>query len=117
MLPHQQEHHGREQAVERVEPGQPLARRLALDDGVCPYHVAGRGVAELEPQLEADGQLTYREVLTEAMRLLGASEGEEDESGTLNYIGAEQVKRAAALVRSGERISLALPWPPFSPMK
>ena len=27
---------------------------------------------ELEPQLEADGKLTYREVLTEAMRRLGA---------------------------------------------
>lgn len=33
---------------------------------------------ELEPQLEADGELTYREVLTEAMRHLGAPEGEED---------------------------------------
>jgi 2-haloacid dehalogenase len=32
---------------------------------------------ELEPQLEADGSLTYREVLTEAMRRLGASAGEE----------------------------------------
>jgi len=33
---------------------------------------------ELEPQLEADGELTYREVLTEAMRQLGAPPGEED---------------------------------------
>ncbi|HSB38639.1 MAG TPA: HAD-IA family hydrolase [Gaiellaceae bacterium] len=33
---------------------------------------------ELEPQLEADGTLTYREVMTEAMRRLGASDGEED---------------------------------------
>ncbi|HEY7018236.1 MAG TPA: HAD-IA family hydrolase [Gaiellaceae bacterium] len=33
---------------------------------------------ELEPELEADGQLTYREVLTEAMRRLGAPAGEED---------------------------------------
>ena len=32
---------------------------------------------ELEPQLEADGTLTYREVLTEAMRRLGAPAGEE----------------------------------------
>jgi 2-haloacid dehalogenase len=33
---------------------------------------------ELEPQLEANGELTYREVLTEAMRHLGAPEGEDD---------------------------------------
>jgi 2-haloacid dehalogenase len=32
---------------------------------------------ELEPQLEADGELSYREVLTEAMRLLGAPPGDE----------------------------------------
>jgi 2-haloalkanoic acid dehalogenase type II len=32
---------------------------------------------ELEPQLEADGKLSYREVLTEAMRRLGAPAGEE----------------------------------------
>jgi 2-haloacid dehalogenase len=33
---------------------------------------------ELEPQIEADGALTYREVLTEGMRRLGAPAGEED---------------------------------------
>ena len=33
---------------------------------------------ELEPQLEADGKLSYREVLTEAMRRLGAPPAEED---------------------------------------
>jgi 2-haloacid dehalogenase len=33
---------------------------------------------ELEPQLEADGTRTYREVLTEAMRELGAPAGEEE---------------------------------------
>jgi 2-haloacid dehalogenase len=32
---------------------------------------------ELEPELEADGRLTYREVMTEAMRRLGAPAGEE----------------------------------------
>jgi 2-haloacid dehalogenase len=32
---------------------------------------------ELEPELEADGTLTYREVMTEAMLRLGAPEGEE----------------------------------------
>ena len=31
---------------------------------------------ELEPELEADGKLTYREVMTEAMRRLGAPEAE-----------------------------------------
>jgi 2-haloacid dehalogenase len=33
---------------------------------------------ELEPQLEADGKRSYREVLTEALRELGAPSGEED---------------------------------------
>ena len=33
---------------------------------------------ELEPELEADGRLSYREVLTEAMRRLRAPESEED---------------------------------------
>jgi 2-haloacid dehalogenase len=33
---------------------------------------------ELEPKLEADGKLSYREVLTAAMRQLGAPAGEED---------------------------------------
>jgi len=32
---------------------------------------------ELEPQLEADGERTYRDVMTEAMRQLGAPAGEE----------------------------------------
>ena len=32
---------------------------------------------ELEPELEADGTLSYREVMTEAMRRLGAPAGEE----------------------------------------
>ena len=32
---------------------------------------------ELEPELEADGKLSYRVVMTEAMRRLGAPEGEE----------------------------------------
>jgi 2-haloacid dehalogenase len=32
---------------------------------------------ELEPQLEHDGKLSYREVMTEALRRLGAPEGEE----------------------------------------
>jgi len=33
---------------------------------------------ELEPDLEADGRRSYREVLTDAMRRLGAPAGEED---------------------------------------
>jgi 2-haloacid dehalogenase len=33
---------------------------------------------ELEPELEADGRRSYREVLTEAMRALGASDREEE---------------------------------------
>jgi 2-haloacid dehalogenase len=40
------------------------------DDLLERYH-------ELEPQLEADGKLAYRQVLTEAMRQLGAPPGEE----------------------------------------
>ncbi len=41
------------------------------DDLLARYH-------ELEPELEADGKRSYREVLTEAMRALGAPAGEED---------------------------------------
>jgi 2-haloacid dehalogenase len=41
------------------------------DELLARYH-------ELEPELEADGQRSYREVLTEAMRRLGAPPGEED---------------------------------------
>ena len=40
------------------------------DDKLRAYH-------ELEPELEHDGKLTYREVMTEAMRRLGAPAGEE----------------------------------------
>src|SRR4029077_19632524 len=32
---------------------------------------------QIEPELQRDGKLTYREVMTEAMRRLGAPEGEE----------------------------------------
>jgi hypothetical protein len=35
--------------------------------------------------------------------------GSEDELGTINFIGPEQVRRAAALVRDGDVISLSLP--------
>jgi 2-haloacid dehalogenase len=41
------------------------------DELLARYH-------ELEPQLEAGGELSYHEVLTEAMRRLGAPPGEED---------------------------------------
>ena len=41
------------------------------DELLARYH-------ELEPRLEADGTRSYREVLTEAMRELGAPAGEED---------------------------------------
>jgi kynurenine formamidase len=41
--------------------------------------------------------------------------GDDDELGTLNYIQAEQVRRAAATVRSGKRISLALPFDAAGP--
>src|SRR4051794_4674668 len=42
----------------------------AVDDKLDAYH-------DLEPELERDGRLTYREVMTEAMRRLGAPAGEE----------------------------------------
>ena len=41
------------------------------DDLLARYH-------ELEPELEADGKRSYREVLTEAMRRLSVPDGEED---------------------------------------
>ncbi len=48
---------------------------------------------ELEPELEADGKSSYREVLTEAMRALGAPAGEED--------GARALAAAVAAVPGG----------------
>ncbi len=35
--------------------------------------------------------------------------GPDDEKGTLNYVGPEQVRRAAGLVRSGRSVSMAVP--------
>src|SRR3982074_2699534 len=35
--------------------------------------------------------------------------GSDDERGTLNYITAEHVKRAAGLVKSGRSVSMAIP--------
>src|SRR2546428_10904480 len=43
---------------------------------------------ELEPELEHDGTLSYREVMTEAMRRLGAPAGEE--SGLADSLPAWQ---------------------------
>ena len=42
--------------------------------------------------------------------------GRDDERGALNLIGAEQVKRAARLVRSGHVVSLAQPMSPRTPV-
>jgi kynurenine formamidase len=42
--------------------------------------------------------------------------GEEDERGALNFIGAAQVQKAAALVRSGKVLSLAQPLSPQTPV-
>jgi 2-haloacid dehalogenase len=58
---------------------------------------------ELEPELEADGARSYREVLTEAMRRLGAPPGEEDGlAGSLpDWRPFPEVP--AALAQAGER--------------
>ena len=42
--------------------------------------------------------------------------GAEDERGALNHIGPEQVRRASALVRSGQTVSLAQPLLPRTPV-
>jgi kynurenine formamidase len=42
--------------------------------------------------------------------------GTEDERGALNFIGTDQVQRAAALVRSGQVVSLAQPLSPRTPV-
>jgi kynurenine formamidase len=42
--------------------------------------------------------------------------GDADERGALNHIGADQVRQAAALVRSGEVLSLAQPLSPRTPV-
>src|SRR3954454_14438388 len=41
--------------------------------------------------------------------------GADDQFGTLNFVGAEQVRAAAALVRQGKVISMALPYDGFGP--
>jgi kynurenine formamidase len=42
--------------------------------------------------------------------------GAEDERGALNFIGAEQVRRASGLVRTGQVVSLAQPLSPRTPV-
>jgi kynurenine formamidase len=42
--------------------------------------------------------------------------GDDDERGALNHIGAEQVRNAAALVRSGQVLNLAQPLSPKTPV-
>ncbi|MGD0105526.1 MAG: cyclase family protein [Rhodopila sp.] len=42
--------------------------------------------------------------------------GAEDERGALNFIGPEQVRRAAALVRNGQVVSLSQPLSPKTPV-
>ena len=62
--------------LERGDPGRARRRLFGddedeLNDLVARYHA-------LEPELQRDGEAhTYREVMTEAMRQLGAPEGEE----------------------------------------
>ncbi len=54
-----------------------LRRQLARAFGEERADEQLRRYHELEPELEADGTLTYRDVLTEAMRRLGAPAAEE----------------------------------------
>lgn len=42
--------------------------------------------------------------------------GADDERGALNFIGPEQVRRAAGLVRSGQTVSLSQPLSPKTPV-
>jgi 2-haloacid dehalogenase len=58
---------------------------------------------ELEPQLEADGRLSYREVLTEAMRRLGAPPEEEEALARSlpGWTPFPEVPEALEKVRSG----------------
>ena len=42
--------------------------------------------------------------------------GQADERGALNHIGAEQVRNAAALVQSGQVVSLAQTLSPRTPV-
>jgi 2-haloacid dehalogenase len=58
---------------------------------------------ELEPELEADGTLSYREVLTEAMRRLGAPPGEEDALATSLSAWQPFPEVSAALMRARGR--------------
>ena len=45
----------------------------------------------------------------EALKNWGRGRGEEDELGTLNYITPDKVAAAAALVRKGRCVSMAIP--------
>jgi 2-haloacid dehalogenase len=54
-----------------------LRRELARIFGDPQADAQLRRYHELEPQLEHDGRLSYREVMTEALRRLGAPAGEE----------------------------------------
>jgi 2-haloacid dehalogenase len=59
-----------EEDEEEPEFDEEAARERALDELLDRYHA-------LERQIEKDGSLTYREVMTEVMRRLGAPAGEE----------------------------------------
>ena len=65
-----------------------LRRRPGRREARARYH-------ELEPELEHDGKLTYREVMTEAMRRLGAPAGEEAGSRTRCPAGSRFPRCAA----------------------
>ena len=54
-----------------------IRRELARIFGDAQADAQLRRYHELEPRLEDDGKLSYREVTTEALRRLGAPEGEE----------------------------------------
>jgi 2-haloacid dehalogenase len=54
-----------------------IRRELARIFGDAQADAQLRRYHELEPELEHDGKLSYREVMTEALRRLGAPKGEE----------------------------------------
>ena len=81
------------------------ARRLA-GDGDWQTDAAG---TEADRGIPVPGQ---RIVTREAWRRWG----EDDERGALNHIAAAQIRGAAALVRSGEVLSLAQPLSPRTPV-
>jgi kynurenine formamidase len=70
------------------------------------------------PRRPLEQNVTLRTIETAAERLKNWGKwGPEDELGTLNYVNAEDIVKAAALVRKGKAFSLGLDFNQFGPQR